>query len=158
VRNVRYLGQTVLYKGSVPLLRVQYDAVWTTTRHGHHAGEILHFRDHLNEQDSHWIDTYEGVATNGPSRYFAIDTYYDRGIGHYKILQRWVFWENGVIHARVLSSGEQWPYNHRHHPYWRLDFDILDPAPNVVLEWRGYGDQGYGDGWLPLTVETTRTK
>jgi hypothetical protein len=152
--NARFLGQTVLYKATTPLLRVQYDPVDT----GHHAPLIREFRDDLNEQNSSWIDIFEGVATNAPVRYIAIDTYYDRGIGRYRILERWVFWENGEIYARVLSSGEQWPQNHRHHIYWRFDFDIVGPSNNLVLEWQGYGNQGYGDGWLPLTVETTRAK
>jgi hypothetical protein len=147
---VRYLEQTVLNKASVPLLRVQYDPT--------PSGLIRRFRDDLNEQDSAWIEVYEGVATNAPIRYFAIDTYYNRGIGKYRIVQRWTFWENGVIYARVFSAGEQWPYNHRHHLYWRFDFDISDSNNNLVLEWQGYGDYGYGDGWLPITVETARTK
>src|ERR1051325_9146732 len=54
--NVRYRGQEVLYKGSVPLLRVQYDPdpSDTTDRYG-----IREFRDDLNEPDSAWIDAYE---------------------------------------------------------------------------------------------------
>jgi hypothetical protein len=121
-------------------------------------GLIREFRDDLNVQNSAWIDTYEGVATNAPIRYFAIDAYYNRGIGRYRILQRWTFWESGMIHPRVLSAGEQWPFNHRHHLYWRLNFKNITSDNNLALEWQGYGDQGYGDGWLPLTTETARTK
>jgi len=148
--NARYHGQEALYKASAPLLRVQYDP--------DDNGRILEFRDDLNEQNSAWIDTYEGVATNAPIRYFAIDTYYNRGIGKYRILQRWVFWETGEIWPRVFSAGEQNPRNHRHHQYWRFDFDVGSASNNVALEWQGYGDRGYGDGWLPIYSETTQTK
>jgi hypothetical protein len=146
----KYLGREVFFRATVPILRVQYDPTA--------KGLVREFRDDLNEQDSSWIDIYEGVATNAPIRYFAIDTYYDRGIGNYRILQRWVFWENGMIRPAVFSAGEQSPLNHRHHLYWRLDFDVITAEDNLVLEWQGYGNNGYGDGWLPISVESAHTK
>ncbi|WP_157651877.1 hypothetical protein [Burkholderia ubonensis] len=149
ISRAYFRGRDVFYKATTPILRVQYDPIDHLVRE---------FRDHLNWQNSHWIDIYEGVATNAPVRYIAIDTYYNRGIGNYRILQRWVLWENGVIDARVFSRGEQWPANHRHHIYWRFDFDIDHPSNNLVLEWQGYGNYGYGDGWLPLTIEAVRNK
>jgi hypothetical protein len=151
--NVSYGGKQVFFRASLPILRVQYDAIWKKT------GKVLQFIDDLNEQDSSWIDIYEGVATNSPSKYFAIDAYYDRGIGNYRIQQRWVFWDDGTIYARLYSRGEQWPFNHRHHAYWRFYFDVVTSGDNVVLEGQSDYDRGEGwGGWSAMPIETMSRK
>jgi Cu2+-containing amine oxidase len=50
-------------------------------------------------------------------------------------------------------------HNHRHHVYWRFDFDIDGSRNDLVLEHNTYTvDAGWGPGWFAQTRETKRWK
>jgi hypothetical protein len=60
---------------------------------------------------------------------------------------------------RLYSAGLYCDYDHRHHAYWRFDFDIDNAANDQVLEYNTYtANNGWGVGWHPKTFEATRTK
>jgi Cu2+-containing amine oxidase len=151
VRNVRFRGHQVLYKASLPSLRVQY------------SGPCGPYKDPLNYNNSK-------ATTRCPSRMVCVYQYISGGqlalgvesfhrIGSYRLTHRWVFWENGWIMPRLYSAGLQCNYDHRHHAYWRFDFDIDGAANDLVLEYNTYaGNNGWGQGWHPKTREITRTK
>jgi len=81
-------------------------------------------------------------------------------IGYYRLTHRWVFWENGRVFPRLYSAGLQCHYNHRHHAYWRFDFDIDDAHSDLLLEYQNDDDTnyGWGRGWQPFRSEASRTK
>lgn len=144
ISQAYYRGHQVFYKASLPSLRVQYD------------GPCGPYKDPLNYNDA-------STTTRCPTSRVCVYSYVSNGfrglgvesyhrIGNYRLTHRWVFWEDGIVYPRLYSAGLQCSYNHRHHVYWRLDFDI-DGAPNdLVLEYNTYA------GWVPLTQETTRVK
>jgi hypothetical protein len=151
IREVWYKGKKVFYKASLPSLRVQYD------------GNCGPYKDPLNFNNA--LPT-----SRCPNSKVCIYSYQSGGlwalciqsyhtIGSYRLTHRWVFWENGVIMPRLYSAGLQCPYNHRHHAYWRFDFDLEGASNDLALEYNDYtADQGWGRGWHPKTSEWKRLK
>jgi hypothetical protein len=81
---------------------------------------------------------------------FRIGTYYI--ISAYHLFQSWTFYENGVIEPRLYSKGLVFPYDHTHHIYWRLDFDIDGHSDNQLLEYNQHV------GWSVIPIETWSLK
>jgi hypothetical protein len=151
ITNVRHRGTLMLYKGSLPSLRVQYD------------GSCGPYKDPLNFNNAKptsrcpgsRVCAYTYVA--GGKQALGFESYHR--IGAYRLTHRWVFWEDGVVMARLYSAGLQCNFDHRHHAYWRFDFDIGDAANDLLLEYNTYAaDVGYGPGWAPMGVEAIRLK
>lgn len=152
ISQAYYRGHQVFYKASLPSLRVQYD--------GNHCGP---YKDPLNYDDSQ-------PTSRCPSERVCVYSYVSYGIrglgvesfhriGQYRLTHRWVFWEDGQVYPRLYSAGLQCNYNHRHHAYWRFDFDIGGAGNDLVLEYNTYtGNVGWGYGWHPKTTEITRVK
>jgi hypothetical protein len=46
---------------------------------------------------------------------------------------RAIFRQDGIILPQLYSAGLQHPVNHRHHVYWRFDFDIAGSAQNLAF-------------------------
>lgn len=151
VRNVRFRGRQVLYKGSLPSLRVQYD------------GPCGPYKDPLNYNNAQPTQRCPKKRvcvywyTSNGQRAMALESYHR--IGAYRLTHRWVFWESGWIMPRLYSAGLQCNYDHRHHAYWRFDFDIDDAARDQVFEYNTYtGNVGWGPGWHVKNPEITRRK
>ena len=151
ISSAFYRGHQVFHKASLPSLRIQYD------------GPCGPYKDPLNYNNteptsrcpSARVCTYSYVS--GGVRGLGVESYHK--IGKYKLTHRWVFWENGQVYPRLYSSGLQCPYNHRHHAYWRFDFDVDGAGNDLVLEYNTYTPNiGWGLGWEPLTTETSRIK
>jgi Cu2+-containing amine oxidase len=146
-----YRGHEVFYKASLPSLRVQYD------------GPCGPYKDPLNYNNSQ-------TTTRCPTANVCVYSYVSYGlrglgvesyhrIGAYRLTHRWVFWEDGQVYPRLYSAGLQCNDNHRHHAYWRFDFDIDGAANNLVLEYNTYTDNtGWGKGWHAKTTEISRLK
>jgi hypothetical protein len=95
--------------------------------------------------------------TSGGLRALTIESYHK--IGSYRLTHRWVFWEHGVLMARLYSAGLQCNHDHRHHAYWRFDFDIENATRDLALEYNTYTpNAGWGPGWSPHLTETVRLK
>jgi hypothetical protein len=151
ITNVRHRDTLMLYKGSLPSLRVQYD------------GSCGPYKDPLNFNNAKptsrcpgsRVCVYTYVA--GGKQALGLESYHR--VGAYRLTHRWVFWEDGVLMARLYSAGLQCNFDHRHHAYWRFDFDIGDAANDLLLEYNTYAaDVGYGPGWAPMGVEAIRLK
>lgn len=138
-RDVRYRGIKVLHKASLPMIRVQYDS------------DNGPYKDQLSSGNMQGpVKVYEG--TNPSYRFLVVESYHT--IGRYRLLNRWIFRSDGIILPQLYSAGLQHPSNHRHHCYWRLDFDIDGAANNLALQHALTGtDWGYGPGWIPRTTE-----
>jgi Cu2+-containing amine oxidase len=151
VSQVLYRGRQVFYKASLPSLRVQYD------------GPCGPYKDPLNYDNAK-------TTTRCPTSRVCVYSYVSAGlraltiqsyhtIGSYRLTHRWVFWEDGVVHPRLYSAGLQCNDNHRHHAYWRFDFDIGGASNDLVLEYNTYtANLGWGNGWQPRTIEIARAK
>ncbi|MFJ8635311.1 hypothetical protein [Streptomyces sp. NPDC093568] len=151
IRAARYRGHQVFYKASLPSLRVQYD------------GPCGPYKDPLNYNNAKPTGRCPGSRvcvysyTSNGVRGLAVESYHT--IGAYRLTHRWVFWEHGWVMPRLYSAGLQCPYDHRHHAYWRFDFDIDGAGRDVALEFNTYTpDQGWGAGWHTKRWETTRRK
>ncbi|MEV4740621.1 hypothetical protein [Streptomyces sp. NPDC049555] len=151
VLGAAYRGHEVFHKASLPSLRVQY------------SGPCGPYKDPLNYDNSHPTSRCPGSRvcvysyTAGGLRALSVESYHT--IGAYRLTHRWVFWENGVVMPRLYSAGLQCPFDHRHHVYWRLDFDIDGAARDLLLEYNTYTpDEGWGPGWHPFRTETSRVK
>src|SRR5207247_5551967 len=80
-------------------------------------------------------------------------------IGNYRLTERWTFWIDGQLSPRLFSAGLQCNTNHRHHAYWRFDFDIDGAANNLGLEYNTTTpDLGWGPGWHTKSHEIVRLK
>jgi hypothetical protein len=152
IRSARFRNHQVFYKASLPSLRVQYD--------GNNCGPYKDPLTYNNAQPTSRcpntrVCLYSYVS--GGLRALGVESYHR--IGAYRLTHRWVFWENGVVMARLYSAGLQCNYNHRHHSYWRFDFDIDDAGNDQVLEYNNYDpDTGWGPGWHTKTREISRLK
>jgi hypothetical protein len=152
VRNVRYNGRLLLYKGSLPSLRVQYD--------GNACGP---YKDPLYYGDAQGTSRCPNsrvcvfTYASGGHQCLALESFYR--IGSYRLIQYWVFVDDGRVLCRLYSAGLQCNVTHRHHVYWRFDFDIESSANDVGLEYNTYtGNVGWGPGWHLKNPEITRVK
>jgi hypothetical protein len=151
ISQASYRGHRVFNKASLPSLRVQYD------------GPCGPYKDPLNYNNSQTtsrcptarVCVYSYVS-NG-LRGLGVESYHR--IGAYRLTHRWVFWENGQIFPRLYSAGLMCNNNHRHHAYWRFDFDIDGAASDLVLEYdTTTPNLGWGPGWHAKTTEMARVK
>ncbi|HEY5843449.1 MAG TPA: hypothetical protein VIU87_18675, partial [Mycobacterium sp.] len=139
-RNVFFKGIKVLHKASLPMIRVQYDS-----SNGPYKDQLSSF----NMQGP--VKVYEGSPGAG-YRFLVVESYHT--IGRYRLLNRWIFRSDGIILPQMYSAGLQHPSNHRHHCYWRFDFDIDGASNNLALQHALTGtDWGYGPGWRPQPRE-----
>jgi hypothetical protein len=138
-RDVFFRGVKVLHKASLPMIRVQYD-----------SGDGP-YKDPLSISNMQGpVQVYEHVQG---LRHIVIESFHR--IGNYRLVNRWFFRSDGVILPQLHSSGLQHPANHRHHVYWRFDFDIDGAASNLALQHALTSTNwGYGPGWIPRTTET----
>jgi Copper amine oxidase, enzyme domain len=159
ITDAYYRGYHVFYKASLPILRVKYDI--------DEDGGCGPYKDPLCYNNARTtsrcpasrVCLYSYVS-NG-LRALGIDSYHtgNPGLGNYHLTHRWVFWEHGPVYPRLYSAGLQCNMNHRHHAYWRLDFDIDQATNNLALEYNTYtGDLGWGRGWEPQITEVARSK
>jgi Cu2+-containing amine oxidase len=151
ITSAHYKGHKVFHKASLPSLRVQYSGPCGPYK------DPLHYNNAQPTQRCPNTRVCMYSYVSGGLGLLAVESYHR--IGAYRLTHRWIFQENGVVQARLYSAGLQCNYDHRHHAYWRFDFDIDSSARNLGLEYNNYqGDVGWGPGWMPLTNELARTK
>lgn len=150
LRQVRFRGKLVLWKASLPSLRVQYE--------GDKCGpykDPLHAQNAVPWPNGKLVKVYDYVV--GGQRCLALETYHT--IGSYRLRQRYILTPEGQIQPAMFSAGLQCPYDHRHHVYWRFDFDIDGPGSDSIFEHvAGRGDIGYGPGWTKYWSEASAIK
>ena len=144
-RNVFFRGKKVFHKASLPMIRVQYDS-----------------------GDGPYKDSLSGNNMVGPvkvydftqfgHRFVVVESYHR--IGRYHLLNRWFFRDDGIVQPQLHSAGLQHDSNHRHHVYWRFDFDIIGASDNLALRYSSLDgtNYGYGTGWRPIPIEASHYK
>lgn len=168
IRDVTYLGKTILKRAHVPILNVLYD-----------NGACGPYRDWQWQEGSfiaNGTDVAPGIrqCTSAPQTYLESqsDTGNFRGVaiyqdpvnnevtivseleaGWYRYISRWEFSPSGVIRARFGFDGvnNSCVCNaHFHHAYFRLDFDLNGAGRNRFTE---YDTRSF---FTPLLTETKR--
>ena len=148
LRDVRFNGRTILYRGNMPVVRVKYkdDAC------GPYADRITW----QNLQTDNNCHNNQKVCQRTFS--FAGREWLEISgrafIGSYDIVQAWFLTADGEVQPRLFSRGLQCQVDHVHHPYWQLDFD-MDGAPNdqAFLHLSSFLDFGFGPGWFRYSNE-----
>ncbi len=149
IRDAYFRGRKVLYKGSLPSLRVQYNS------------QCGPYKDPLNYNNAHAISGSKrvkvyAVVSSGIAG-VAVESFHT--IGSYKLTVRWTFLADGRVLPRLFSAGLQCEIDHRHHAYWRLDFDIEGAASDTVFEYNTTTpNTGWGPGWHVKQYEISRVK
>lgn len=162
IRDVKYKGKTVLKRGHVPVLNVQYE--------NNVCGP---FRDWQYQEgpfeasDTGAQDPAPGIRILAPGQIArtALDSGVDQGnfrgvavyqqntdngnelvmvsemnAGWYRYIMEWRFAPDGSIRPRYgfgATKNSCVCSAHTHHAYWRFDFDIVNPANKVFQIERG---------------------
>ncbi|HEX8769566.1 MAG TPA: hypothetical protein VF711_02215 [Acidimicrobiales bacterium] len=156
LRNVEYKGQSVLYRGHLPIATVGYGAdgaaagcasierVWLREESGFEApaeetDPVAGFRVCSGPLQT----IVDAEAETGEFRGVALRLDGDELVlvsqmqaGWHRYVSEWRLHANGTIQPRMSVAAVHNPctcYSHVHHLYWRLDFDIAGMA-NVVQE------------------------
>lgn len=123
--NVRYNGELILGRASMPVMRVEYE----NDICGPYADILSPSQlEPANSGAPNDVCDNQSVCrrsfTQDGERKFEIGSNWQ--IGEYQIYQTYYFSENGTIDSRVYSRGLQCVINHGHHAHWMFDFDIGD--------------------------------
>ena len=151
IRNVVFDRHYVIYKASMPVIRVQY-----VSSCGPYADRI----DWGNLIGVPWCNgakVCQRSFTASGRNWLELGVY--ARIGAYHLYQVWYFSEDGWVQARLYSKGLQCAYDHNHHPYWRMDFDVDGAADNQIFVFdNNRPNEGWGSGWHLITEELNQTK
>lgn len=152
LRNVHYNNRLVLYKASMPAIRVRYqNDVCGPFLDQINWGKLLNISDCGDRKVCQRSFTVNGLA------WAEIGVL--AKIGKYRIYQVWYLSEDGQISMRMWSKGLYCNANHDHHPYWRIDFDLDEAAFDQVFVFdNDRPDEGFGPGWHKYTNEIDDVK
>ncbi|MEP6705338.1 MAG: hypothetical protein ABJB34_11085 [Acidobacteriota bacterium] len=177
VRDVKYRGKSVLKRGHVPILDVQYagnsgcgpyrDWEWQESQFATPAGtletspgiKVLNPGDVATTALETGIDVgnFKGVAVyrqdvgNGPEVVLVTEL----EAGWYRYVNEWRFGTDGTIRPRYAFGATTSSCVcdvHNHHAYWRFDFDIVGPNNKVFQMERGR------KFLQPISTEMTQVK
>jgi hypothetical protein len=150
VRNVNYHGQRVLTRGHVPILNVEYERNtcgpyrdWTYSQNNFTANgsdvvpgiRICTSNPQTILESGIDAGNFSGVAIFDNREEVRLVTEMDAG--WYRYLMEWNFADDGRIRPRFgfgTTANSCVCNTHNHHCYWRLDFDIVSAAGNLVTE------------------------
>jgi len=138
IKDVRWKNVKVLYKASMPVIRVQYanDACGPYTDHLSWGNMVTTSCQNEKLCQRVWGNDLLELGA------FA-------KLGKYDIYQAWYFRSSGRLESALWSRGWHCQVSHRHHPYWRMDFDVAQ-IPNRT--WRRRTVNGNHD-WFQYTTE-----
>ena len=130
LKDIRFKNITVIRKASLPVIRVKYRGNGQGINSG--CGP---YRDRINAGN---IEHFPGATSDVVSRVFdnnLLEIAVFAEIGGYDLYQAWYFHKAGRLEARLYSSGwscddHQHEKDHKHHPYWRIDFDVEATSGN----------------------------
>jgi hypothetical protein len=166
LRNVSRNGKSVIARAGLAAMRVDYEP---GRCHDSPFADLIVWDQLLpfewwrqNWGRSVWSVDHNWCGEKVCGRYYSIDgvEWLEIGVlgteGNYLIYQAWYLSSDGRIMARVFSKGVQCNNaTHRHHPYWRFDFDVGQSDHNAIYEY----NNSYGDESLtPYLVERDAVK
>jgi hypothetical protein len=166
--DVKYDGEAVLSKASLPVIRVKYEREWPWYHPyswfgiGRSNGRCGPFQDRITWK--HLVPV-PGCGDKVCTRSYLVSGVkwleigvYAR-IGEYHLYHAWYLSELGEIRPVLQSRGLSCNTTHQHHPYWRLDFGIADEDRDQVFEYiDGTTNEGWGPGWHKYTNEVNAVK
>ena len=174
LRSVTRNGRSVLFNASFPTMRVDYapgrcnDSPFSDLLH---TGNLLprswNERPVFAPLDVHanWCGDKLCAREYEVEGHMWLEIGITANEGNYIIYQAWYLSDHGHLLARVYSKGEQCPNaTHRHHPYWRFDFDVNQAGSNSVFvhdddpQGTAPPDKGWGPGVDLYRKETDETK
>ena len=156
LRDVKYKGKTVLFQAHAPILNVKYDSGCGPTYRDwqwdewplHCTGAVitpwLRFcnapaKTILDPPNADGGDFPGGIAVYFDGQEIVLKT--QMFASWYRYVMEWRFHVNGTLKPRFGFGAvnlNNCPCNvHRHHVYWRLDFDIVSAGNNLVREFNG---------------------
>lgn len=167
--DVKYDGELVLSKASLPVIKVKYEREWPWYHPyswfgiGRSTGRCGPFQDriawkHLDPLPSCGnskvcVQTYN----SGGVKWLEVGVY--ARIGEYHLYHAWYLNELGEIRPVLQSRGLSCNTTHQHHPYWRFDFGISGEDRDQVFEYTdGLANEGWGPGWHKYTTEVNAVK
>ena len=160
LRNLRFNNELVLYKASLPVIRVKYLLDGDQKGCGPFQDRINW--DNLLNISENFSNCGNGKVcqktyTSGGHNWLELGVL--AGIGKYRIYQAWYLSEDGWIEPRMWSKGLHCNIDHKHHPYWRLDFDVAGAAWDQIFVYdQNRRDEGWGAGWHKYTNELNDLK
>jgi hypothetical protein len=168
LQNVKYLGKTVLKRGHVPVLNVQYDGNVCGPFRDWQYSENMFQTDSTNCTDvgpgfrqcttpattvlesGNDTGNFKGVAVYTQGTEIVLVT--ELTAGWYRYIHEWRLDADGTIRPRYgfgATNNSCVCSAHHHHVYWRFDFDINGAEKNSVYENALEG--GY---YQPLPIST----
>jgi hypothetical protein len=171
IRDVFYRGRKVMARGNTPVLNVEYDSGgcgcyrdWSDSQVNFVATNVVPGQTCLAMPSAGSVSSTCDTGTGGTPGSFSGVAFEDYGrelvisshmsAGWYRYLMKWHFYEDGTIwpeYSFAAASATCTDRAHRHHVYWRFDFDI-DGTPNDddIFETAGLTS-------TPLVTEASRT-
>jgi len=154
LRNVTWKGVQVLFKASLPVIKVKYRGNAQNVDSG--CGP---YRDRIYSGN---LARFAGQTTDVVARIFGDDLLeiaVFAQIGGYDLFQAYYFHRSGRLEPLLHSSGwschdNRQENDHRHHPYWRLDFDVETKANRVS---HAQTDAGRGMSFAQYSPESGYT-
>jgi hypothetical protein len=176
IRNLYYKGHLVMKRGHVPILNVLYDPGgcgcyrdWSYQEVRFQADNVI-FPGYaeptvppLTVCDTGGsggdIGSFTGVAAEKLADRLILTTQFEAG--WYRYTMKWRFYLDGRIEP-VFGFGainsSCIAFGHRHHAYWRLDFDIDTPSGAAVTEEAKPSSSERPPNLDPPVVLTSETK
>lgn len=158
IRNVYYRGRKVFERANTPVLNVEYDAGgcgcyrdWSYSEVNFVAGNAVPGTTCLAVPTAGTVsstcDTGNG-GTPGSFRGISFENYPGELVvsthmsaGWYRYMMKWHFYDDGRIwpeYSFAANTATCTERAHRHHVYWRFDFDLNGtPTTNVAREHTG---------------------
>jgi hypothetical protein len=149
--NVHFRGNYVIYKASLPVIRVRYEPDPGGKICGPYADRIDwgSFFEKLLGVGSRLVPiggscggkkVCQNSFTSGGVDWLEMAVY--ARIGAYHLYHAWYLSSDGQIEARLSSKGLSCEADHGHHAYWRFDFDINGAAGDQILSHQGSPSAG----------------
>ena len=172
LREVTFKGQPVLSRAHVPIVTVDYDGDGPTYRswlndeasfHAEGDDPVTGFRL-CTAAPGTLLETgvdgggFRGVAVWLDDQELVLVSQVQAGWDRY--VTEWRLHADGSLRPRLGVAAASNPLTcrpHRHHAYWRLDFDIAGPAANLVQEFNDPPVVGV-TSWLTTRFEVTRPR
>ena len=177
IRKVYYNGHLVLKAGHVPMLNVEYEPGGCGCYRDWQDQQVVFQADNVVTPNVYAeptvpaqtvcdtggsggdVGSFNGVSAEKFSDPLVLTTQFEAG--WYRYTMKWKFYMDGRIepvfgYASINASCVS--FTHRHHAYWRLDFDIDGPDNDIVTEGPNPGTGGRGRPKPPIMNLSTEQK
>lgn len=153
ITNVHFNDVKVIHKASLPVIRVKYikDGGIFSSGCGPYADRMK------------WGNMVQTSCQNEKicQRQWGNDLL-ELGafsvIGGYDLYHAWYFTKSGRLESRLWSKGWSCELTHRHHAYWRIDFDIRTTSNEIYRFQKSSPSVSFPDDWTEYERETNEAQ